>query len=107
MDVTNMKHGYIQLAETVVEGVSDAQLPGKFWVHFLPIFKYIPSWVPGAYFKKFVERHNPVVQKMLGQPFEAVKKDIVRSFLLLSSLVFNSRPTGRRESGEFSCSRLD
>ena len=78
MDITDIEHDYIKLPEKVLEDLTGAQLPGRFWIPFLPILKHIPSWVPGTYAKKFVEQHHLDAEKMLSRPFEAVKKDIVR-----------------------------
>ena len=97
MDITDMKHDYIQLAEKVLKDLSSAQLPGKFWIHFLPMLKYIPSWVPGAYFKRFVDQHHLETEKMLGRPFEAVEKEIVGYFVLDPQAPFLTIFTGPRE----------
>ncbi|KAK7692432.1 hypothetical protein QCA50_004057 [Cerrena zonata] len=76
MEVTDVYHEFIKTAERVFLAISVAQIPGLFWVEFFPFLRYIPSWVPGTYFKKFAEEHIPMVQKMLDEPFYAVKRNM-------------------------------
>ena len=35
-----------------MSGGSEAGILGAFWVEFLPILKYVPSWFPGAGFQR-------------------------------------------------------
>lgn len=77
MDVTDIHDEYVRLAESAIGALSMTQSPGKFWIEFMPIFKHIPSWVPGAYFKKWITKFAPVVDRMVHQPFYAVKIDLV------------------------------
>lgn len=93
MDVTDPKHDYIRLAGKVLEDLTGAQLPGRFWIHFLPILKHIPSWVPGAYFRRFVEQHHLEVEKMLSRPFETVKKEIVSYLVPLTADIYSHYPS--------------
>lgn len=47
---------FVKLNEVLFDAVVDLFIPGKYWVDFLPWLKYIPSWVPGATFKKRAEQ---------------------------------------------------
>ncbi|KAK7692344.1 hypothetical protein QCA50_003969 [Cerrena zonata] len=76
IDVTNPDDEYLQLATDVVEKTTEAQLPGRFWIEFVPFLKHLPAWVPGAEFKRFVEDINPKIEQMLNQPWDGVKRDI-------------------------------
>lgn len=80
MDVTDMRDEYVQIAETAMYALSMAQIPGRFLIDFLPFLRYVPSWFPGASFKRFAEHYKPIVDKMIDRPFDAVKKEMVRSF---------------------------
>ncbi|KAK7447720.1 hypothetical protein VKT23_013976 [Stygiomarasmius scandens] len=42
---------YVHLADLAVRGVSEA-IDGGFLVDYLPILSYLPSWLPGASFKR-------------------------------------------------------
>ena len=35
-----------------IEGVSEAFVPGKFLVDYIPWLEYVPAWLPGARFQK-------------------------------------------------------
>ncbi|KAK7472246.1 hypothetical protein VKT23_000367 [Stygiomarasmius scandens] len=51
----NMKYKndrYVILADKAVRGLSEALAHGSFLVDFLPILSYVPSWFPGASFKR-------------------------------------------------------
>ena len=37
---------YISVVEVALDGISEAGIPGAFWVDLLPILKYVPSWFP-------------------------------------------------------------
>lgn len=43
---------YVSAAEKALEVLNAAGTPGAFLVDVLPILKYVPSWLPGAGFKK-------------------------------------------------------
>ena len=42
----------ISIAEEALNGTAQAGISGAFWVDFLPILKYVPSWYLGAGFQK-------------------------------------------------------
>ena len=87
MNVTNMQNTYIQNAQSSMYALSIAQIPGRFWIDFLPFLKYVPPWFPGAHFKKFAERYKPIINRMVDEPFDEVKNDMVSG----SSLVDQGR----------------
>ena len=68
---------YILIAEEVMNGVVEAGIPGAFWVDFLPILKYVPSWFPGAGFQKKAARTREAIDKMTGRPFSHVQEQLV------------------------------
>jgi len=43
---------YVALAEEAINSLALAVIPGKFLVDLIPILKYVPSWMPGAGFKR-------------------------------------------------------
>lgn len=75
--ISSIDDEYINVASAAAEIVHVSRTPGKFWVDFVPLLKYIPAWVPGAAAKKFGARSLPVVQKMVNQPFDMVKNNTV------------------------------
>ncbi|KAK1226460.1 hypothetical protein PQX77_010544 [Marasmius sp. AFHP31] len=43
---------YLKLLHKALEGMILVMDHGSFWVDYLPILRYIPTWVPGASFKR-------------------------------------------------------
>ncbi|KAH8094841.1 cytochrome P450 [Cristinia sonorae] len=71
-EITSLDDDYIHLVHKSFEGLSLQKVPGAFWVEYFPWLKYIPSWFPGARFKRIGEYYKPVVEKMINQPFDEV-----------------------------------
>ncbi|KAF9457428.1 cytochrome P450 [Collybia nuda] len=67
---------YISNAEEALQGISQAGIPGQFLVDLLPLLKYVPSWMPGANFKRKAAYWKKVNVDMLDKPFEHVKECI-------------------------------
>jgi hypothetical protein len=68
---------YISIAEEVLNGVSEAGIPGAFLVDLFPILKYVPSWFPGAGFQKKAARWRTVNNIMADKPFCHVQEQLV------------------------------
>ena len=81
MDVVDWSDEFINLSGASVTAIGATQVPGKFWVEFLPVLRYIPGWVPGAYFKRWVEQYSPMIIKMINQPFDEVKEKMVSKII--------------------------
>ncbi|KAH8093203.1 CyP450 monooxygenase [Cristinia sonorae] len=77
--IASMDDEYVTLAEIAVDGVSQALVPGAWWVEFLPFLKHVPSWVPGTTSKKLAEKYRPHVINMINKPYEEVKVALVRT----------------------------
>ena len=69
---------YISVAEEVLDGISQAGIPGSFLVDLIPILKYVPSWFPGAGFQKKAARWREVIHIMAEKPFCHVKEQLVQ-----------------------------
>ena len=68
---------YISIAEEALNGSAQAGIPGAFWVDFLPILKYVPSWFPGAGFQKKAARWRKAINAMADNPFLHVQEQLV------------------------------
>ena len=90
-----------------MSGISHAQVPGNFWVEFLPFLRYIPSWVPGAGFKKFIEKHTKLTKQMLDIPFDTVKREMVWHDVIFILKLIVEGNVGRWGCREVHCSHLD
>ena len=71
---------YISIAEEVLKGISEAGIPGAFWVDLFPILKYVPSWFPGAGFQKKAARWREAINTMAEKPFRHVQEQLVEVF---------------------------
>ena len=68
---------YISIAEEALNGAAQAGIPGAFWVDFLPLLKYVPSWFPGAGFQKKAARWRRAINAMAENPFSHVQEQLV------------------------------
>lgn len=64
---------YVVVAEKAIHGLLQACIPGTFWIDFLPFLKWIPSWFPGAHFKRHAEEYSPYVVNLRDRSYEEVK----------------------------------
>ncbi|KAH8100146.1 CyP450 monooxygenase [Cristinia sonorae] len=76
--IASMDDEYVTLAEIATDGVSQALIPGAWWIEFLPFLKHVPSWVPGTTSKKLAEKYRPHVINMINKPYEEVKVALSR-----------------------------
>ncbi|KDQ16499.1 hypothetical protein BOTBODRAFT_30835 [Botryobasidium botryosum FD-172 SS1] len=74
--VDSGENEYITLAETVLDIVVLIAQPGKFLVELFPNLKYVPSWLPGAGWKRQAKKWRSLTMKMVNHPFNALKKDL-------------------------------
>ena len=68
---------YISLAEEVIDGGSEAAVPGAFFVDFFPILAYVPSWFPGAGFQKKAAYWRKLNETLVEKPFSYVQEQLV------------------------------
>ncbi|KAL0569588.1 hypothetical protein V5O48_012376 [Marasmius crinis-equi] len=66
----------IDTADRALHGFVAAGVPGSFLVDYISLLKYVPSWLPGASFQRKANEWGRDAQKMLNDPFEAVKQQI-------------------------------
>lgn len=79
IDVRSNEDPYIEAVRQGVISVGMAIAPGAFLVDTFPILKHVPSWVPGAGFKRRAKEWKIVADHMFDAPFEALKKSVVHS----------------------------
>ncbi|KIJ26837.1 hypothetical protein M422DRAFT_785117 [Sphaerobolus stellatus SS14] len=76
--VAPMDDPYIKITECAVTALLQATKPGKFLDDTFPFLQYIPSWVPGAGFKKLAEQWRVATMAMVEDPFDWTKSEITR-----------------------------
>ncbi|KAG8769166.1 hypothetical protein FRC12_005129 [Ceratobasidium sp. 428] len=67
---------FVQNAEEVMAGFSDAMTPGKWFVNFLPLLRYVPAWFPLATFQRRAQYLKALDQVTQTEPFEYVLKQM-------------------------------
>ncbi|KAJ7272927.1 cytochrome P450 [Mycena rebaudengoi] len=80
---------YIKIGENAIAAMRLAAVPGKFLVDILPALKHVPSWLPGAGFKRKAIAWKAMVDSMVDEPFLAAKR-AVESGMARPSFVTNS-----------------
>jgi hypothetical protein len=64
-------------AEALIQGFHKAAAPGRYLVNYFPSLRHIPSWFPGAGFKRHLEGLSQMSFNTIHQPFEEAKLDYV------------------------------
>jgi len=80
IDVKDSDDPHITRAEHCLNGLSEAGVPGTFLVDFIPALKYIPSWFPGASFKRKALMWRRFNKEVPEVPFKYVEEQLVCKF---------------------------
>ncbi|PPR01296.1 hypothetical protein CVT24_006371 [Panaeolus cyanescens] len=67
------KDDYMPNVKKAIHALTTSQGVG-FMVDVIPILRYVPSWFPGAQFKKFAKEYRPYSEAMLNKPFKQTKE---------------------------------
>ncbi|KAF5366453.1 hypothetical protein D9758_009803 [Tetrapyrgos nigripes] len=91
---------FIEAAEVALKSVTEAARPGAFLVDQFPWLRHVPSWFPGASFKKKAREWRMYKDRMTDGPFNVVMKQIAQdtahqSFLLRA---YHSLPHDKSEA---------
>ncbi len=78
VDVKPEHDPHIERAEKALVTLEAAAIPGNFLVDLLPFVKHLPSWMPGAGFKRFADKARPDTLDMMNAPFSAGCSRMVR-----------------------------
>lgn len=82
-----MSDPVVQLAEEAMYLLVNYLFPGTAFVNTIPILRFIPSWVPGAKFKRDAERGAKLTKELHEVPIKMVKDQMVYQFSL--TVIFN------------------
>ncbi|KAF5354109.1 hypothetical protein D9756_007313 [Leucocoprinus leucothites] len=74
VDVKDIHDPYIKNVEKAMHGLSDAGTPGNYLVNLLPAMRHIPSWFPGAGWKRMAKSFQAINREVAFTPFERVKE---------------------------------
>ncbi|KAG6810412.1 hypothetical protein H0H92_011973 [Tricholoma furcatifolium] len=64
---------YVTLADKALAGASASGVFGSYMVDYIPLLKHVPTWMPGANFKRQALKWRKFALEMLNQPFDMVK----------------------------------
>ncbi|KAG2007202.1 cytochrome P450 [Coprinopsis cinerea AmutBmut pab1-1] len=67
----------IQDAEEIVDRIATAVTPGRYMVNVFPILKYVPSWFPGAGWKRHLLKGAAITEKIITRPFKDARARLV------------------------------
>ncbi|KAJ8517675.1 hypothetical protein ONZ45_g5186 [Pleurotus djamor] len=68
----------IATADKALDRLNEVAITGTCLVDYLPILQYIPSWFPGATFRRYAESGLAEVTDMINIPYARVREQIVR-----------------------------
>lgn len=73
---------YVKQVEEALGAISEATIPGKYFVEMFPIMKHIPSWFPGAGWKRRAQYYKKINELVACEPFEIVKNNLVFDIMI-------------------------
>ena len=95
IEVKGPDDAYVLRVENVGESFGESKVPGAFWVDTFPLLRHIPAWMPGAAARKFGARYKPVTLAVKDEPFDTVKREMVRTYLAYKSALKATCPIQR------------
>jgi hypothetical protein len=69
--------GLIKAADDTIQGMIESALPGKMLVQMFHWLQYVPSWFPGARWKRTLEGLAALNEDLRFKPFEDTKDRLV------------------------------
>lgn len=76
IQISSEKDPYIILSETTNVEISKAGVPGTYLVDLFPILKHIPSWLPGAKFKRELNKLSKRAREMVDGPIRLLRDSL-------------------------------
>lgn len=103
IEVEDLSNKYLQLAESSLESITEALVPGTFWVDFLPFLKHVPAWMPGADFKRKALHWKVSSFAIRDAPWDAARMRWVGLCAIKSRKIYVNNVTERSQDGELYC----
>ncbi|KAJ7352357.1 cytochrome P450 [Mycena albidolilacea] len=76
LDVAPSGDPFLDAGDAVLDILQETLIPGRFLVNTIPILRYVPSWVPGAGFKRQAAQWKKEMEEHVDQPFQAAKRNM-------------------------------
>ncbi|QRV86904.1 cytochrome P450 family protein [Ceratobasidium sp. AG-Ba] len=77
-EVTSADDPLVKIVETAVAHLSEAGIPGNFYVNVIPWLRFFPSWFPGTGWKQTAEQWRAEMDEMVNVPFDWAKEQIAQ-----------------------------
>ncbi|KAJ6624555.1 cytochrome P450 [Mycena sp. CBHHK59/15] len=86
----------IRMVDTAMAEFSESSAPGEYLVDVLPILKYIPSWMPGAGFKRKAKLWATHLTEVTEKPFKFVQDQMAQGSARdsFTSILLGAGPSG-------------
>ncbi len=78
-EVKDENDEYVAILDKGASVVNELLLPGRYLVELIPALQYLPSWLPGATFKREIPQWKRHVAAIRNVPYDAASKSVVRS----------------------------
>ncbi|KAF8745190.1 cytochrome P450, partial [Rhizoctonia solani] len=82
----------VEIAKAGMRGFSDAAIPTDFFVNIFPWLEHVPSWLPGAGWKRKVQNWSIARENLMNVPLEWTKQQMANGTARPSAL--NTALTG-------------
>ncbi|KAH9899373.1 O-methylsterigmatocystin oxidoreductase [Cubamyces lactineus] len=76
IEVADHNDKYIDIAEKGADVYIKVTVPGRYLVETFPILRHLPSWFPGAGFKRDAASWKPAVLALRNAPFDHAKREV-------------------------------
>lgn len=77
IEIDHGDHEIVHDIREAVDSISEAFVPGKFLVDYIPWLEYVPAWFPGAGFQKKFAMWRAKQMVMKNKPFEMRNTSLV------------------------------
>ncbi|CCO36613.1 O-methylsterigmatocystin oxidoreductase Short=OMST oxidoreductase [Rhizoctonia solani AG-1 IB] len=85
-EVADAEDPMVEIAKAGMRGFSDASMPADFLVNVIPWLEYVPSWFPGAGWKRKAKAWSIARDDLITVPFEWTKQQMANGTAQPSAL---------------------
>ncbi|KAL1939472.1 hypothetical protein VTO73DRAFT_10028 [Trametes versicolor] len=82
IDIEKETTPYMAIAAEAMATFAAVFVPGKYLVETFPVLRFLPSWLPGARFKREGKEWTRIVRRLRDTPWNATAAAMVRSICL-------------------------
>ncbi|QRW00929.1 cytochrome P450 family protein [Ceratobasidium sp. AG-Ba] len=77
-EVTSADDPLVKIVETAMAHISEASVPGNFYVNTIPWLRFFPSWFPGTEWKQKTKEWSAELHEMINAPFDWTREQIAK-----------------------------